>query len=96
MTRKKLLLLVNHPVEDGSARYRIYQFVPYLEAAGYECTIRPFSSLALFRAIRSRAQNFRKATLTIACAIRRLSDLRSVSSYDLVVIHREASPFFMP
>jgi glycosyltransferase involved in cell wall biosynthesis len=92
----RVLFLVNHPIQDGSARYRVYQFLPYLEAAGYQCTVRPFSTPALFQAIRSRGKQFRKAVLTATCTIRRLEDLFSVSSFDLVVIHREAFPFLMP
>jgi glycosyltransferase involved in cell wall biosynthesis len=93
---KKLLFILNHPIQDGSARYRIYQFLPYLEAAGYRCTVRPFSNASLFRAIRGRGHWLRKAVLTAYCTARRISGLKDVTGYDLVVIHREAFPFFMP
>jgi glycosyltransferase involved in cell wall biosynthesis len=92
----RVLFLLNHPLNDGSARYRVYQYLPYLQREGYECTVRPFSTPALFQAIRSHGQQFRKVTLTAFCAARRMKDLLSVSNYDLVVIHREAFPFLMP
>jgi glycosyltransferase involved in cell wall biosynthesis len=93
---KRLLFILNHPVQDGSARYRIYQFLPYLEAAGYRCTVRPFSNASLFGAIRGQRRWFRKAALTAYCTARRFGDLNQVASYDLIVIHREAFPFLMP
>ncbi len=94
--RPKLLVLTNHPIEDGSSRYRIYQFLPYLQAAGLECEIRPFSSPALFRALRRRGQYSRKTLLAIQCAIRRFLDLSKVTEFDVVLIHREAFPFCTP
>ena len=33
---KRVLFLVAHPIEDAGCRYRVYQFLPYLENAGYE------------------------------------------------------------
>lgn len=92
----RVLFLINHPVEDGSTRYRVYQFLPYLERAGFECMVRPFTTPALFKTIRATGHRFRKTVLTTLCSVRRFADIASVSSYDLVVIHREAFPFLMP
>lgn len=92
----RFLFLTNHPIEDGSARYRIYQFIPFLEAAGYRCTVKPFSTPALFKAIRSEGALARKCALMTFCSLRRMVDLLSLRSYDLVIIHREAFPFLMP
>jgi hypothetical protein len=77
-------------------RYRIYQFLPFLEEAGLACTVRPFSDAKLFRAIRGHAGLGTEVLLTALCAARRLGDLARLKSYNLVVIHREAFPFFMP
>jgi len=93
----KILFITHHPNEDASSRYRVYAFVPYLEAAGHTCTVRPFSTLRLFRGLRQGgASPFVKALHAIYCTARRMRDVLEAGSYDLVMIHREAYPFFAP
>src|SRR5215475_11780055 len=91
-----ILFLVAHPVEDASRRYRIDQFLPLLENAGYHCTVSQFSTIRLFEALHSQGGFVRKAYETAYCTVRRILRLSSLSKYDAVVIHREAFPFFMP
>jgi glycosyltransferase involved in cell wall biosynthesis len=91
-----ILFLITHPVESASSRYCVYQFLPYLEAAGHRCTVRPFSTKALFRAIQRRGNLLTKIAHTAYCSLRRLTDILDAGRYDLVVIHREAFPFFTP
>lgn len=92
----KILFLVAHPLEDAGCRYRVYQFIPYLQNAGHTCTVWPFSTLQLFRALRSRGHLANKALHTVYCSLRRMVRLAAVSRFDLVVIHREAFPFLTP
>lgn len=90
-----ILFITRYPREAASERYRIYQFLPYLEGAGFACTVRPFATPGLFRAIQSdrlMAQLLR----TPYCCVRRALDLSSVSQFSAVVIEREAFPFFAP
>ena len=91
-----ILFLVAHPVQDASRRYRIDQFLPLLENAGYRCTVSAFSTPRLFEALHLKGNVFRKAYETAYCAVRRILRLSSLSNYDAIVIHREAFPFFMP
>src|SRR5579872_5833645 len=93
---KKVLFLVAHPIEDAGCRYRVYQFVPYLQSAGYECEVAPFSTKNLFLALRRRGHFLSKTLHTIYCSARRLLQLARVAQFDLVVIHREAFPFLTP
>ncbi len=95
MTRK-ILFLVAHPVEDASCRYRVHQFVPLLERAGYECTVSAFSTPQLFRSLRSKGRLGTKLAHTLYCTARRLLRLASLNQFDLIVIHREVFPFFTP
>jgi glycosyltransferase involved in cell wall biosynthesis len=74
----------------------VYQFVPYLEAAGHHCTVRPFSTRTLFRTLHQRGNLLTKIAHTVYCSLRRLADVLRAGRYDLVVIHREAFPFFTP
>lgn len=93
---KKVLFLLAHPIEDAGCRYRVYQFIPYLQSAGYECEVAPFSTKNLFLALRRRGHFLSKTLHTIYCSARRLLQLARVAQFDLVVIHREAFPFLTP
>jgi glycosyltransferase involved in cell wall biosynthesis len=92
----KILFLVAHPVEDAGARYRVHQFLPYLESAGHTCEVWPFSTERLFRALRSKGHFGTKVLETLRCSVRRIIKLADLSHFDLVVIHREVFPFLTP
>ncbi len=92
----KVLFLTAYPIEDASCRYRVHHFVKYLQQAGYDCTISSFATPTLFRALRNGGRRVIKAQQTLYCAFRRLFRLGTLSKFDLVVIHREAFPFFAP
>lgn len=96
MKKKRILFVVHHPIEDASTRYRIYQFIPFLERSGYICSVRPFTTPRLFTAIRNGGSTVVKILDFLFCTARRAVDLLRVPGYDLVVIHREAFPFFTP
>ncbi|MGD0965955.1 MAG: glycosyltransferase family 4 protein [Candidatus Acidiferrales bacterium] len=91
----KILFITPYPIESASERYRLYQFLPDLERAGFVCEVRPFATPRLFRAV--QAEEFPAQILySPFCVIRRAVDLMKLSGYDLVVIHREAFPFGSP
>lgn len=92
----RILFITHHPREDAGSRYRVYDFLPYLEAAGHTCTVRPFSTVRLLRALRRGGHPAVKALHAVFCTVRRMHDVLEAGSYDLVVIHREAYPFFTP
>src|ERR1041385_1371985 len=91
-----ILFLVPHPEQDAGYRYRVQQFIPYLEGMGHQCTISPFSTERLYAALRSRGRFSEKAVHTVFCAARRLKHIAAVSRFDLVVIQREVFPFLTP
>ena len=93
---KKLLCLTPYPIDSGSDRYRVYQFVPYLERSGYATTVRPFATRTLFRAMQSRGRLPVKILHALFSSARRFADIASLHRYDLVLVHREAFPFFTP
>lgn len=93
---KKILFLCPHPEDDAGYRYRISQFLPYLRQAGLECTVWPFSTSTLFRAMRSKGHWLTKVCETIKCSLRRFRQLLMINGYDVVLIHREVFPFFIP
>jgi glycosyltransferase involved in cell wall biosynthesis len=91
-----ILFLTAYPEEDASCRYRVHQFIPYLEQAGYACTIAPFASKKLFAILKARGGLRMKGIEVLRSSTRRLAILRKMDAYDIVVIHREAFPFFAP
>ena len=92
----RVLFLTAYPIEDASCRYRVHQFVPYLTAAGYECTVSTFATNRLFRILKSRGHLTRKLAETLYCALRRALRLLDIGNFDVIVIHREAFPFLTP
>jgi glycosyltransferase involved in cell wall biosynthesis len=92
----KILFLTAYPIEDASCRYRVHQFLPHLEQAGYECTVSTFCSPKLFSALKNSGRIRSKIAETVRCTAKRLADLGDISKFDFVLIHREAFPFFVP
>lgn len=92
---KRLLFIMPNPVESASERHRIYQYLPQLERAGFACTVRPFAGRKLFQAIQAARLAPKLFYAPFSC-LRRALDLYSLPRFDVVVIHREAFPFFCP
>lgn len=90
-----LLFLTPNPIESASERYRIHQFIPYLERAGFECTVRPFACPELFRAVQAE-RLAPKLLYTPFCYVWRMFHLAALSQYDLVVVLRGIFPFPWP
>lgn len=44
MLSKRILFLATYPIEAASTRYRLCQYFPYFEQAGYSCTLYTFFS----------------------------------------------------
>src|SRR5258708_8901879 len=91
-----ILFLVPHPEEDAGYRYRVQQFIPYLEDAGHRCTVWPFSTESLYSNLRLRGQIAKKLLHGVYCTLRRIVQIAGVSRFDVVVIQREAFPFLAP
>src|SRR6266404_4385707 len=91
----KILFITPNPIESASERYRIYQFLPYLERAGFACTVRPFATERLYQAIQAE-NTLPKLLLTPYCCLRRMLDLVVIPGYDVTVIQRGAFPFLWP
>lgn len=91
----KILFITPSPIESASERYRIYQFLPFLERAGFSCTVWPFATRALHRAIQAERLT-PKLLYTPFCYMRRMLHLAATSQYDVVVVHRGIFPFAWP
>lgn len=92
----RILFLTAYPPEDASCRHRVHSFLPYLQSAGYDCTVSAFASHRLFQLLKTSSNLGAKAVLTAYYSIQRIFQLLGTAEYDCVVIHREAFPFFQP
>ncbi len=89
----KILFLVPYPSEGPSNRYRVEQYLPYLEKAGIEYCLRPFISSDFFKILHKPGNRLRKMFYFLSSTRRRLADLINVSHFDMVFVHIEAFPF---
>lgn len=86
----RVLFVIPHPIEGPSSRFRVYQYIPYLEANGVECTIRPFVESAQVAEFYRDGNTGRKIALTLGGLARRFGDVALARHHDVVFILREA------
>ena len=86
----RVLFVIPHPIEGPSSRFRVYQYIPYLEEHGIECTVRPFVSSRKVQELYKSGNLGKKIFLTLGGLGRRLGDIASASNHDAVFILREA------
>ncbi len=83
-----------YSAEGASVRFRVSQFVPALNAAGFDVSLHPFFDTELFRLLYKHGRMMQKASALLSRTVNRLAALRS--TYDLALIHREAYPIGPP
>lgn len=94
--RKRVLALSPIPEEGAGCRFRVAQFLPFLSAAGYDVTIRPFFSPDFFRLVYQPRRYLKKFAAFGGLTAERLKLLRDLSHYDLILLYREAYPIGPP
>jgi len=90
--RIRLLVLSPIPEEGAGCRFRIAQFIPYLERHSFEVTLRPLFTTDFFRQVYRPGHYLRKALTFTLLSLKRLDSLRDVSQFDVVFIYREVFP----
>jgi len=91
-TGARLLFLTKHSRCGASSRYRTYQYLPYLEKAGFTCISSPlFDEAYLEHRYRTGGRAY---SAVLQAFVRRVKALLSASSYDLVIIEKEILPYF--
>jgi glycosyltransferase involved in cell wall biosynthesis len=78
------------PDTAPSQRYRIEQWLPYLEQQGIATELVPFANAELTKLLYQPGRHAAKARAMSAAFLRRVAGLASVRRYDAVVIHRGA------
>ena len=88
----KILFWVPYPSQGPSNRYRVEQYLPYLEKSGIQCHLRPFWSSNAFKILYKKGLYIEKFYYFLLGTLKRIIDLVSIFRYDGVFIHREAYP----
>jgi len=88
----RVLALSPIPEQGAGCRFRIAQFIPYLESAGFDVTLSSLFTPEFFRLVYKRGHYARKAITFAALSLKRLQSLRRLSDFDLVLIYREIFP----
>ncbi|MEP7272577.1 MAG: glycosyltransferase family 1 protein, partial [Acidobacteriota bacterium] len=79
------------PGTTPSQRYRIEQWMPYLEEEGVRIDLVPFADAEMLDLLHEPRRRVEKATAGGRAFIRRIAELRQASSYDAILIHRAMS-----
>lgn len=98
MTAKllRVLFLTRYPRLGASSRYRVFQYLPHLEALGVRCEVQSFMNDGMYQLSLQPGQSLRKVLHTISACVRRLSTLLRWRDYDVIYMQRELLPFGPP
>lgn len=92
----KVLLLPLTDTLGAASRYRVYQYVPFFERAGYKLKIWPAVGNKIY-ARRTNSPNVLNKFLWLMTRVfRRLATLFFVRKYDIVFLQRETLPLVYP
>jgi glycosyltransferase involved in cell wall biosynthesis len=89
----RALFFVPYSKEAAGCRYRVHQFVPYLEQHGVECELRELVKPDLYRILYRPGHGLEKAARFSSAALGRMRDLRDAREYDVLFVYRECFPF---
>lgn len=89
--KKRILFLVLHRKDRSPGqRYRHEQYVPFLEAAGFQCDFSPLLTATEDRIFYAPGNYVRKIRIGLKTLFRRLKDIRRAKRYDFIYIYRDA------
>jgi glycosyltransferase involved in cell wall biosynthesis len=92
----RVLFLSIYPFEAASPRYRVQQYVPYLQSRGLTCDVVPFLPSPLFQTLYSSGRMSWKVGQLALASLRRGRDVLQARHYDVVFVTRGAMLFGPP
>lgn len=87
---RRLLALAVYPERSAATRFRVRQYVPMLERAGWEVRFEPFMTDEMFRGFYAGRRVQNAVGLSLA-TLRRLRTAFFAGGYDAVFVQREAA-----
>lgn len=98
MKQTSVLFIIPYPLDKApSQRFRVEAFLPGLQAAGINCTLRPFITLATWQILYKSGSALKKTFGIFSGYFKRLKTiLFEAAQYDFIFIHREAAPLGPP
>lgn len=91
MKQKKVLLIVNHRKDRSPGqRFRIEQYIQYLEQHGFEIEFSNLLDEQDDKILYQKGQYFKKAQVYLKCRSIRRANVRNAQQYDLIFVFREA------
>ncbi|WP_232530376.1 glycosyltransferase family 4 protein [Pacificitalea manganoxidans] len=91
-----MLFLTRYPVEGASSRYRVFQYLPHLEAQGVRADVQSFMDEPMYQLSLAPGRTGSKIAATLKATFRRLWALRRWRQYDAIYLQRELLPFGPP
>ena len=93
----KILILAPYPQNEApSQRFRFEHFLKFMEEKGYTYDFQSFLSINAWNNLYKQGKALQKVAGVISGFLRRITRLLSVSKYDYILIHREATPLGPP
>jgi len=89
----RLLALSPVPPEGAGCRFRVMQYIPALEHAGFAVTVAPFFDAAFFDLVYRPGHHARKVAAFLRQSVRRFQLLLTRERFDAFFVYREAYPF---
>ncbi len=95
----KVLFLTQYDINGPSSRIRVYQFVPFLEKAGIDCTIKPLITGPVKEKLTILLQDTKIWPRVKICLhffsrfLLRYGHVLSARNYDIVVVQKDVLPF---
>jgi glycosyltransferase involved in cell wall biosynthesis len=88
----RVLALSPIPEEGAGCRFRVSQYIPALESAGFDVTLSTLYTREFFQSVYKPGGYMSKAAGFAFLAVRHLASLAHVSRYDVIFLYREVLP----
>ncbi len=88
----RVLFLLAHSNLAASARFRVHQYLPYLEQHGVVCDVRPFVSREAYPLLYRKGHVAKKIAVFSSRTLARVQDLFEAPEFDVFFVQREAFP----
>lgn len=88
----RVLFFLPHSHEAPGCRYRVYQYIPYLQQQGVECEVRALVDSNLYRIVYKNGHGLQKAASFAKRSLTRIRDLDDAKHFDLLFVYRECFP----